>query len=116
MTCMEVLFIRFFLPGSMLTDNGLATQDYASWPTHTIVFLLLSSFFGGCIGSTCGGIKSLRFLILFKQSKHEINQLSHPRALLSVNVGGKIVTDRVMRSVWSFFFFILSSRCFLYWC
>ncbi|HHB9651560.1 TPA: Trk system potassium transporter TrkG [Escherichia coli] len=94
----------FFLASSMLTDNGLATQDYASWPTHTIVFLLLSSFFGGCIGSTCGGIKSLRFLILFKQSKHEINQLSHPRALLSVNVGGKIVTDRVMRSVWSFFF------------
>ncbi|HFG3110711.1 TPA: Trk system potassium transporter TrkG, partial [Escherichia coli] len=94
----------FFLASSMLTDNGLATQDYANWPTHTIVFLLLSSFFGGCIGSTCGGIKSLRFLILFKQSKHEINQLSHPRALLSVNVGGKIVTDRVMRSVWSFFF------------
>ena len=77
-----------------------------------IVFCCWFKFLWGCIGSTCGGIKSLRFLILFKQSKHEINQLSHPRALLSVNVGGKIVTDRVMRSVWSFFFFILSSRCF----
>ena len=77
----------FFLASSMLTDNGLAT-GLCKLPTHTIVFLLLSSFWG-CIGSTCGGIKSLRFLILFKQSKHEINQLSHPRALLSVNVGGR---------------------------
>ncbi|MCZ8565653.1 Trk system potassium transporter TrkG, partial [Escherichia albertii] len=100
----ESVIHSFFLASSMLTDNGLATQDYSSWPAHTIVLLLLSSFFGGCIGSTCGGIKSLRFLILFKQSKHELNQLSHPRALLSVSVGGKIVTERVMRSVWSFFF------------
>lgn len=52
------------------------------------------------------------FSYFSNKAKHEINQLSHPRALLSVNVGGKIVTDRVMRSVWSFFFFILSSRCF----
>jgi Trk-type K+ transport systems, membrane components len=53
----------FFLTSSMMTDNGLATADYASWPTEIIVLLLSASFFGGCVGSTCGGIKALRFLI-----------------------------------------------------
>lgn len=65
---------------------------------------MLLSFFGGCIGSTCGGIKALRFLILFKQSRNELHQLAHPRALLSIKVDGNVVTDRVLRSVWSFFF------------
>lgn len=89
----------FFLASSMLTNNSLATQNYASQPTHTIVFLLSSSFFKKCISSTCSKIKSLQFLILFKQSKHKINQLSHPKALLSVNVKKKIVTNRVIKSV-----------------
>lgn len=100
----DSLVHAFFLASSMMTDNGLATADYADWPTHTIVFLLIMSFFGGCIGSTCGGIKALRFLILLKQSRHELHQLAHPRALISIKVGGNTVNDRVLRSVWSFFF------------
>lgn len=43
-----------FLASSMLTDNGLSTADYAQWPSHTIFMLLSASFFGGCVGSTCG--------------------------------------------------------------
>lgn len=64
--------------------------------------------FGGCVGSTCGGIKALRFLIMFKQSIQEMNQLAHPRALLSIKVGKSVVNERVLRSVWSFFFFSTS--------
>lgn len=94
----------FFLASSMMTDNGLATADYAQWPAHTIFLLLSASFFGGCVGSTCGGIKALRFLIMFKQSIQEMNQLAHPRALLSIKVGKSVVNERVLRSVWSFFF------------
>lgn len=59
----------------MMTDNGLSTADYAHWPPHTIFLLLSASFFGGCVGSTCGGIKALRFLIMFKQCIQEMNQL-----------------------------------------
>lgn len=81
---------------------------------HDSVFAVVK-FLWGCIGSTCGGIKSLRFLILFKQSKHEINQLSHPRALLSVNVGGKIVTDR-NEVCMEFLFLYTLFTVFLYWC
>ncbi|MGB9098566.1 TrkH family potassium uptake protein [Erwinia sp.] len=104
----------FFLTSSMITDNGLATSDYADWPVHTIVLLLTASFFGGCVGSTCGGIKALRFLVMFKQSRHELHQLAHPRAILSIRVGNSIVTDRVLRSVWSFFFlYILITVCFV---
>ncbi len=95
---------RLLLASSMMTDNGLSTADYAQWPAHTIFLLLSASFFCGCVGSTCGGIKALRFLIMFKQSIQEMNQLAHPRALLSIKVGKSVVNERVLRSVWSFFF------------
>ncbi|WP_276529082.1 potassium transporter TrkG, partial [Enterobacter hormaechei] len=70
----DSLVHAFFLASSMMTDNGLSTADYAQWPAHTIFLLLSASFFGGCVGSTCGGIKALRFLIMFKQSIQEMNQ------------------------------------------
>lgn len=105
----------FFLTSSMMTDNGLATADYATWPREIIVLLLSASFFGGCVGSTCGGIKALRFLILFKQSRHEVHQLAHPRAILSIRVGSAIINDRVLRSVWSFFFLYILTTCVFIW-
>lgn len=109
------LIHAFFLTSSMITDNGLATGDYASWPAHTIVLLLMASFFGGCVGSTCGGIKALRFLVLFKQSRHEVHQLAHPRALMSIRIGETVVTERVLQSVWSFFFlYILFTVFFIF--
>lgn len=97
----------------MLTDNGLSTADYAQWPSHTIFMLLSASFFGGCVGSTCGGIKVLRFLIMFKQCRQELHQLAHPRALLNIKVGNSVVSDRVVRSVWSFFFLYVLFTSFL---
>lgn len=105
----------FFLTSSMITDNGLATADYADWPSHIIILLLMASFFGGCVGSTCGGIKALRFLVLFRQSRNEVHQLAHPRALLSVRVGHSVVSDRVLRSVWSFFFLYVSLTGLFIW-
>lgn len=111
----DSLVHAFFLTSSMITDNGLSTSDYASWPQHTIVLLLTVSFFGGCVGSTCGGIKALRFLVIFKQSRHELHQLAHPRALLSIRVGESIVTERVLRSVWGFFFLYTLFTVFFIW-
>ncbi|MDU5512444.1 MAG: potassium transporter TrkG [Enterobacter sp.] len=111
----DSLVHAFFLASSMMTDNGLSTADYAQWPTHTIFLLLSASFFGGCVGSTCGGIKALRFLIMFKQSIQEMNQLAHPRALLSIKVGKSVVNERVLRSVWSFFFLYVMITGFFVW-
>lgn len=111
----DALVHSFFLTSSMLTDNGLTTGDYASWPVHVVVLLLLGSFFGGCVGSTCGGIKAMRFLMLFKLTRHEVQQLSHPRALIGIKVGNTEVSDRVMRSVWSFFFLYVICSCLFIW-
>ncbi|WP_226570704.1 TrkH family potassium uptake protein [Mangrovibacter yixingensis] len=111
----ESLVHAFFLTSSMLTDNGLATGDYAHWPTHTIVLLLSASFFGGCVGSTCGGLKMMRLLILLRQSRHEVHQLAHPRALISIKVGKTVMSDRVVRSVGSFFFLYAACTGLFIW-
>ncbi|WP_426577874.1 TrkH family potassium uptake protein [Xenorhabdus stockiae] len=105
----------FFMTSSMMTDNGLSTSDYAQWPPHTMLMLLAVSFFGGCVGSTCGGIKALRFLILTKQSFSEINQLIHPNAISTIKVGQAPVQERVLRSVWGFFFLYVFCSCFFIW-
>ncbi|HAS1961108.1 TPA: potassium transporter TrkG [Enterobacter cloacae] len=112
---LDSLVHAFFLASSMMTDNGLSTADYAHWPAHTIFLLLSASFFGGCVGSTCGGIKALRFLMMFKQSIQEMNQLAHPRALLTIKVGNSVVNERVLRSVWSFFFLYVMITGFFVW-
>ncbi|OTA18085.1 Trk family potassium uptake protein [Xenorhabdus vietnamensis] len=105
----------FFMTSSMMTDNGLAASDYAQWPPHTILLLLAASFFGGCVGSTCGGIKALRVMILAKQSISEINQLIHPNAISTIKIGKSVVQERVLRSVWGFFFLYVFFSCFFIW-
>ncbi|MHC5175413.1 TrkH family potassium uptake protein [Serratia rhizosphaerae] len=111
----DALVHGFFLTSSMMTDNGLATADYAKTPTNAILLLLGASFFGGCVGSTCGGIKALRFLIMYKVSRHEVNQLVHPNAIFTIKVGDASVHDRVLRSVWSFFFLYVLFSCLFVW-
>ncbi|WP_127959430.1 TrkH family potassium uptake protein [Serratia microhaemolytica] len=111
----EALVHGFLLTSSMMTDNGLATGDYAQLPANTVILLLLASFFGGCVGSTCGGIKALRFLIMYKQSRREIHQMLHPNAVHLIKVGSTPIQDRVLRSVWSFFFLYVFFSLFFMW-
>ncbi|TYL42950.1 TrkH family potassium uptake protein [Dickeya sp. ws52] len=101
----------FFMTASIMTDNGLATSGYAKWPEHVVIFLMASSFFGGCIGSTCGGIKALRLLILYKQSKRELEQLVRPNAICMVKINDVTLQENVIRSVWSFFFLYIFFSC-----
>ncbi len=65
--------------------------------------LLFTSFIGGSAGSTGGGMKVIRFLLLFKQGVREINRLVHPNALIPVKVGNKAMPERVVEAVWGFF-------------
>lgn len=111
----EAIVHGFLLTTSMMTDNGLATGDYAELPSNTVLLLLASSFFGGCVGSTCGGIKALRFLIMYKQSRRELNQMLHPNAVYIIKVGSSPIQDRVLRSVWSFFFLYIFFSFFFMW-
>ncbi len=102
----------FFQTASVITSNGFSAGDYPAWPTPTVLLLLLSSFFGGCVGSTCGGIKAMRFLVLFRQSNREIKQLIHPRGFFTLKVDNKPVSDRFIQAVWGFFFLYLISTIF----
>ena len=111
----DALVHGFFQAVSIMTDNGLGAADYPSWPSHVVLLLLGASFFGGCVGSTCGGIKALRFLLLYRQGSREIRQLVHPNGIFLTKVGGQSVSDRVMQSVWSLFFFYIFFACLFVW-
>lgn len=105
----------FFQAVSVFTDNGLGTANFPAWPQHIVLLLLGASFFGGCVGSTCGGIKAMRFLVLYRQSSREVDQLIHSRAVYSTTIGGFPIPDRVTRSVWSLFFFYIFFTCMFVW-
>ncbi|MEI8632715.1 potassium transporter TrkG [Vibrio sp. PP-XX7] len=66
-------------------------------------------------GSTCGGIKAMRFLLLYRQGTHEINELIRPNAILTTKVAGQKVSERVMRSVWGLFFLWIFFTCLFVW-
>ena len=67
------------------------------------MLLLFVSVIGGCTGSTGGGMKVIRFLLLLKQGHREMVRLVHPNAQMPVKVGGKPMPDRVINAVWGFF-------------
>ncbi len=105
----------FFQATSVMSDNGLGAANYPSWPPHVVLLLLGASFFGGCVGSTCGGIKAMRFLLLYRQGTQEIKQLIHPNAVFATKVGGYSVPDRVIRSIWGLFFLYIFFACIFVW-
>ncbi|ABC26949.1 Trk-type K+ transport system, membrane components [Hahella chejuensis KCTC 2396] len=88
---------------SIATTTGFATADFAHWP-HLLPFLLfVVAFIGGCAGSTGGGMKVIRVLLIFKQGMREVKRIVHPNAVIQVKLGRKPVPDRVLEAVWGFF-------------
>ena len=88
---------------SITTTTGYSTADYALWPGILPLLLLLSSFMGGCVGSTGGGMKAMRVMLIFKQGVRELKQLVHPNAVISLKIGTRRVEARIVSAVWSFF-------------
>ena len=88
---------------SISTTTGFTTEAHYLWPGAIPVILIFASFIGGCAGSTAGGIKVIRFMLLLKQGRREIMRLIHPNALFPIKVGGKPLSDRVINAVWGFF-------------
>ena len=88
---------------SIATTTGFSTASFYDWPIFLGILLIFSSFVGGCAGSTGGGIKVIRFLLLIKQGLREIDRLIHPNAQIPVRVGGRTVNHRVVDAVWGFF-------------
>ncbi|MCY3768935.1 MAG: TrkH family potassium uptake protein [Gammaproteobacteria bacterium] len=99
---------------SMVTTTGFVTTDYTVWPTFIPILLVLLSAAGGCAGSTAGGIKVIRVLLLFKQGEREISKLVHPNALIPIKLGGRAVKDDVINAVWGFLSLYLFSYLVLF--
>ncbi|HDY86000.1 hypothetical protein LCGC14_0678030 [marine sediment metagenome] len=88
---------------SIGTTTGYTTTDYSVWPGFLPVLLLMVSFVGGCAGSTAGGIKVIRVMLLFKQGYREVLRLIHPNAVFAIKVNNKALPPRVVGAVWGFF-------------
>ncbi len=98
----QAFFQGLFHSVSISTTAGFATDNFAGWPVFLPLLLILASFIGGCAGSTGGGLKVIRVLLLFLQGKREVNRLIHPKAVYSVKLGERMLPDRVVEAVWGF--------------
>jgi trk system potassium uptake protein TrkH len=87
---------------SLATTTGFVSTDFSLWPSFIPILLLFCGVLGGCAGSTSGGIKVIRLLLLQKQGAREIRRLIHPRGQYVIKVGGKPVSPRVIDAIWGF--------------
>jgi trk system potassium uptake protein TrkH len=87
---------------SIATDCGLVSQDFAAWPMFAPMWILMLSCYCANAGSTGGGIKMFRTLVLFQQAGRELHRLVHPQAVAPVRVGGQVVQNRIVFAVLAF--------------
>lgn len=88
---------------SIGTTTGFTSAEYVNWPGFLPVLLLFASMSGGCSGSTGGGIKVIRILLLFKQGHRELRRLLHPNAKIAVKMNGRTMSNQLIDVVWGFF-------------
>jgi trk system potassium uptake protein TrkH len=99
---------------SIATTTGFASQDFSVWPSFLPVLLLFFALIGGCAGSTAGGVKSIRAMLIIRQGYRELQQLAHPNAVIPLKIGNRIVEGRIISAVWSFFAVYLFSFTVLF--
>lgn len=92
----------FFQVVSILTTTGYASTDFALWPEHAQVTLLVLMFIGGSAGSAAGGVKVIRWLIIFRSTASEVRRALHPRAVLPLRIGNLAISNEVMQAVAAF--------------
>ncbi|HMN94537.1 MAG TPA: potassium transporter TrkG [Hydrogenophaga sp.] len=98
----EALRLSAFHVLSLATTTGYATTDYAQWPIFAPVLLMFLGTFVSCAGSTGGGIKMVRMILLIKQARRELVRIIHPRVVNPVTLGGQVVPMPVMTAVLGF--------------
>lgn len=93
-----------FQTSSIMTTTGFATADYEKWNILAQIVLFILMFVGGCAGSTGGGVKVIRLVILFKQALNEMKLLIHPRGVFTLKISGSMVKKNIVYAVSGFFF------------
>ena len=101
--------IRFgaFQVISIITTTGYTTADFEKWPPLSQSILLFCMFLGASAGSTSGGMKCLRIMLLLKHSYKQLFSLIHPHAVTQVKLGGRPISDEVLHSIWGYFMLYL---------
>jgi len=106
----DSLRVAAFHVVSFATTTGYATQDYSVWPIFAPVWMLALGSFATCAGSTGGGLKMVRMILLFKQARRELVLAVHPRAVNPVTLGGAVIGAKVMASVVAFMLIYLATH------
>lgn len=88
---------------SIISTTGFITADYQQWPSFLWAFFFLLMFTGACAGSTGGGVKMVRILLLLKNSTHELKRLVHPQAIIPVRLNGRYVSEDTIFNILAFF-------------
>jgi trk system potassium uptake protein TrkH len=97
----------YFQVVSILTATGFATTDYLVWPIPAWLIIFSLMFIGACSGSTGGGIKVIRHVILFKKLYSNLKQAMHPRGIINLKYNGRTISDEIIHKVISFILFYL---------
>ena len=92
----------FFTVISVMTTTGFTTESFAQWPLHVPLIVVLVGFIGGCAGSTSGGLKVVRVVLLLKTATRQLYQLAHPRSVRLVTLGNAPVGEEVLVSILGF--------------
>ncbi len=109
----DMIVDSVFQAVSIGTTTGFLTSNYSNWPLFVPIMLLVAAFIGACAGSTGGGIKVIRALILIRQGSSEITKLIHPNAVVTIKFGKKTLDPRVSESVWGFFAVYVATFLFI---
>ncbi|MFR4351361.1 MAG: TrkH family potassium uptake protein [Roseburia sp.] len=94
----ETMRHAFFQVGSIITTTGYATTDFDLWPSMSKTVLVILMFIGACAGSTGGGMKVSRLVILFKTIKKELSLIIHPREIRKIRMDGRVVEHSILRN------------------
>ncbi|MEC8008418.1 MAG: potassium transporter TrkG, partial [Pseudomonadota bacterium] len=101
---------------SITTTTGFTSDNFAAWPSFLPIFLVMLSVMGACAGSTGGGMKAMRILLIFRQGLRELRQLLHPNAVIPLKLDHRRVRPEVVSAVWSFFAVYMFSTFILVLC
>ena len=107
---LETEFRHIIFQGvSFITTSGFTSTSYAGWPSFLLITLLTMSFVGACTGSTGGGMKVMRIMLLFKLMKKELMKILHPTAEIPIIVNENPLSENISHSVWNFFILYIIS-------
>lgn len=107
--------VRFgmFQVVSAMSTTGYTTTEFQRWPGFLPLLLVLLAFIGGCAGSTAGGMKIIRVILLYRHASREVRRLIHPHAQVPVKFGGQRAQPAVLDAVMGFFFLYMASTALM---